>query len=193
MAINRKDIPLASTSDPVIDPSVKRTVTVNPNGTKTYKMSWERSETKKVPAKSSSSKTPVKSSSSKTPAKSGSSLRRTTPPSEAKKSTYNEIEYSTLPEVKTKGVIEKKPEIKTKADASALTSRGDNRTWQERRKAEVTKRDYNRYKQGDETISEWKERSKKASEEIAKKNYRKEKNNIGSSLGTGYGGGCSRC
>lgn len=182
MAINRKDIPLASTDEPKIDPTVKKTVTVNPNGTKTYKMSWVKNETNKVPAKSSSSKTPTKG---------GSSLRRSTPPSETKKSTYNEIEYSTLPEVKTKGIIEKKPEIRTTGDASKIAK--EKRSLQEIRKAAVTKRDYNKYKQGDETVSEWKERSNEASKKIAKKNYKKEKNNIGSSLGTGYGGGCSSC
>jgi len=29
MAINRKDIPLGNTPDPVIDPTIKRTTTVN--------------------------------------------------------------------------------------------------------------------------------------------------------------------
>jgi hypothetical protein len=185
MAINRKDIPLGNTPDPVIDPTAKRTVTVNPNGTKTYKMSWERSETKKVPAKSSSSKTP---------AKSGSSLRRTTQPSEAKKSTYNEIEYSTLPEVKTKGVIEKKPEIKTNADASALTRRGDNRTWQEKRKQEERRKEYNKYKEGDESFSEYRERAKKASEEISRKAKPKGKGFLrASTSNSGGGGGCHSC
>lgn len=186
MAINRKDIPLASTDEPKIDPTVKRTVTVNPNGTKTYKMSWVKNETNKVPAKSSSSKTPTKG---------GSSLRRSTPPAETKKSTYNEIEYSTLPEVKTKGIMEKKPEIKT-LDASKLTQRGDNRTWQQKRKEEVTKKDYLRWRKGDETMSEWKDRSKRESEEVARKN--KEKGNgflraTTSGRGGSGGGGCHSC
>jgi hypothetical protein len=192
MAINRKDIPLASTDEPKIDPTVKKTVTVNPNGTKTYKMSWVKNETNKVPAKSSSSKTP---------AKGGSSLRRSTPPAETKKSTYNEIEYSTLPEVKTKGIIETKPEIKTTGDASKIAK--EKRSLQEIRKAAVTKRDYSRSKQGDETVSEWKERrneeAKKVSAKIRRKADIKDKikqltrfggNN--NSAGTG-GSGCSSC
>lgn len=193
MAINRKDIPLASTDEPKIDPTVKKTVTVNPNGTKTYKMSWVKNETNKVPAKSSSSKTP---------AKGGSSLRRSTPPAETKKSTYNEIEYSTLPEVKTKGIMEKKPEIKT-LDASKLTQRGDNRTWQEKRKQEMLKKDYNKYKKGDETYDEFRDRAKKSSEKVSAKIRRKAdiKDKIkqltrfggnNNSAGTG-GSGCSSC
>jgi hypothetical protein len=192
MAINRKDIPLASTDEPKIDPTVKRTVTVNPNGTKTYKMSWVKNETNKVPAKSSSSKTP---------AKGGSSLRRSTPPAETKKSTYKEIEYSTLPEVKTKGIIETKPEIKMTGDASKIAK--ERRSLLEIRKAAVTKRDYNMSKQGDETVSEWKERrneeAKKVSAKIRRKADIKDKikqltrfggNN--NSAGTG-GSGCSSC
>jgi hypothetical protein len=192
MAINRKDIPLASTDEPKIDPTVKRTVTVNPNGTKTYKMSWVKNETNKVPAKSSSSKTP---------AKGGSSLRRSTPPAETKKSTYKEIEYSTLPEVKTKGIIETKPEIKTTGDASKIAK--EKRSLQEIRKAAVTKRDYSRSKQGDETVSEWKERRNEEAKEVSAKIRRKadRKDLIkrltrfggnNNSAGTG-GSGCSSC
>jgi hypothetical protein len=192
MAINRKDIPLASTDEPKIDPTVKRTVTVNPNGTKTYKMSWVKNETNKVPAKSSSSKTP---------AKGGSSLRRSTPPAETKKSTYKEIEYSTLPEVKTKGIIENKPEIRTTGDASKIAK--EKRSLQEIRKAAVTKRDYSRSKQGDETVSEWKERRNEEAKEVSAKIRRKadRKDLIkrltrfggnNNSAGTG-GSGCSSC
>jgi hypothetical protein len=182
MAINRKDTPLANTPDPTIDPTAKRTVTVNPNGTKTYKMSWSTNESKSTPSRRSSGKVVSKGTSR---GASGTS---------SSKPTQHEIEYSTLPEVKTKGVIEKKPEIKTNADASALTRRGDNRTWQERRKQEERRKEYNKYKEGDESFSEYRERAKKASEEISRKAKPKGKGFLrASTSNSGGGGGCHSC
>jgi hypothetical protein len=190
MAINRKDTPLANTPDPTIDPTAKRTVTVNPNGTKTYKMSWVTNESKNTPSRRSSGKVVSKGTSKGI---SGSKSRGASGTSSSKP-TQHEIEYSTLPEVKTKGVIEKKPEIKTNADASALTRRGDNRTWQERRKQEERRKEYNKYKEGDESFSEYRERAKKASEEISRKAKPKGKGFLrASTSNSGGGGGCHSC
>jgi hypothetical protein len=180
MAINRKDIPLGNTPDPVIDPTAKRTVTVNPNGTKTYKMSWSTNESKGTPARRNSGKVASKGTS------------RGTSGSSSSKSTQHEIEYSTLPEVKTKGLMEKKgAEIKP-LDANKIVT--DKRTWQDKRKQEERRKEYNKYKEGDESFSEYRERAKKASEEISRKAKPKGKGFLrASTSNSGGGGGCHSC
>jgi hypothetical protein len=177
MAINRKDTPLANTPDPTIDPTVKKTVTVNPNGTKTYRMSWANTESKSTPARRSSGK-----------GTSGSASKGTS----SSKTTYNEREITTLPEMKTKGLIEKKgAEIKP-LDANKIVT--DKRTWQDKRKQEERRKEYNKYKEGDESFSEYRERAKKASEEISRKAKPKGKGFLrASTSNSGGGGGCHSC
>jgi hypothetical protein len=181
MAINRKDTPLANTPDPTIDPTVKRTVTVNPNGTKTYRMSWANTESKSTPARRSSGTASKSRVASKGTSKGTSGTS-------SSKTTYNEREITTLPEMKTKGLIEKKgAEIKP-LDANKIVT--DKRTWQDKRKQEERRKEYNRYRQGDESFSEYRDRAKKSSEEISRKAKDRSK---GLHLSGGMGGGGCGC
>lgn len=107
-----------------------------------------------------------------------------------KTKTFTPVKENVAP-IKTKSVglmPTNKPEIKT-LDASKLTQRGDDRTWKEKRKQEMLKKDYNRYKQGDETYDEFRERAKKSSEEISRKAKPKGKGFLNAG-GYGGGGGC---
>lgn len=107
-----------------------------------------------------------------------------------KTSNFTPVKENVTP-IKTKsvGIVANKPEIKAPTDASKLTARGDNRTWQQKKKEEVFKKDYVKWRQGDETMSEWKARSIESSKKIAEKNRSHEKGGLGGSLGSG-GGGC---
>lgn len=171
MALLRKDTPLADTTDPGKG-NITRTQITNPNGSTTYKMNWNNSSS------SSNAKPSVKSSSSPKVASrvSGSSGSR---------------EITTIIPM-SKGIVDGENKITAPLSGANLANRGDNRTWQQKRKDEVTKRDYNKYKQGDETVFEWKERSKKASEEISRKAPDRTSRKVWSRPGSGSGG-CKSC
>lgn len=219
MAFLRKDTPLANTTDPgkgninkatilgpKIDPTkmkMAETKTFSRDSINNGRVVGRINETittfkgnSNTPSKPSAA---VKTSASNvrtgvnTPKKTVTPAKSTEETKVVKTKSFTPAEES----IKTKsvGVMPMKGAEIKKADASALTQRGDNRTWQEKRKQEARKKEYNQYKQGDETMSEWKERSKKASEEVSRKakptgaGFLRAK----TSNSSGGGGGCHSC
>jgi len=178
MGLLRRDTPLADTPDPGKG-NVTRTEIKNPNGSTTYKMNWNNSSSSSNAKPVTKSSTPV-TRSNNTPKVasrvSGSSGSR---------------EITTIIPM-SKGIVDGENKITATLSGSNLANRGDNRTWQQKRKDEVTKRDYNKYKQEDETVSEWKERAKKESEEVSRKAPDRTSRKVFSRPGSGSGG-CKSC
>lgn len=222
MAFIRKDTPLANTTDPgkgniskstiiptKIDPTKMKLVdsknisrdSIN-NGRVVGRITESISTFKgkaNTPARKPVAATPVRK-----PVASSVSAKTKVRPTAAEDTkivrtkTFTPAKQDVTP-IKTKsvGVMASKNEIKAPTDASKLTQRGDNRTWQQKKKEEVTKKDYLRWRQGDETMSEWKDRSKKASEEVARKARAKGNGFLRATTsgrgGSGGGGGCHSC
>lgn len=221
MAFLRKDTPLANTPDPgkgniskstivptKIDPTKMKLVdsksvsrdSIN-NGRVVGRITESINTFKgnaNTPARKPVAATPVRK-----PVASSVSAKTTVKPTAAEDTkivrtkTFTPSKEDVTP-IKTKsvGVMASKPEIKAPADASKLASRGDNRTWQEKRKEEVSKKDYLKWRQGDETMSEWKTRSTEASKKVAEKNKKKGNGFLRattSGRGGSGGGGCHSC
>jgi len=171
---------VSSKEEPKIDPTknnVTKTEVKNPNGSTTYITKWNNED------KSSNSKPDVKTTSKVVSTKKPTSSSRVS-------SSKGEREITTMIPMKTAGVVKTNPQF----EPAKMIVKGDQRTWQQKRKDEVTKQSYDKYKQAGETMSEWKDRSSKSSKEVARKNRDKSRDlSGGSGKGPSGSGGCKNC
>lgn len=174
---------VSSEEEPKKDPvknNVTKTEVKNPDGSITYKTKWnnEAPSSNAKPEKKSTAKVV----STKKPTSNNTSSRVY--------SSKGEREITTIIPMKTAGVVQTKLENKL----PKIMVKGDERTWQQKRKDEVIKTDYDKYKQQGETMSEWKDRASKSSKEVAKKNRDKSRDlSGGSGKGPSGSGGCKNC
>lgn len=151
MALKRKDIPLASTSDPKeIEPNVKKTQTTDPDtGVTTYRHTWSNSYGKRTAAPTTKTTTPLVKRTAAPVARTSSKPAART--SSSSGTTSGSREFTSLPKLTPAGRTD---DTKPSAPLAKITEKATPLTKEEKREI-IYKKSYESSKKTGESFDEW--------------------------------------